>query len=204
MKRTLLAIFCVCILMNSFGQKDWSAKFNGYVLQRDSTITPGYLKFNGSSEAKGIKIELYKKPNERPQIFYAFDLLGYSYDKDTIKIFEHFELFGNHKKQFDYIEGKIETRGALTLYFLQIEAPSGWINNGPNRISYGSMVLNPEKIYAIESKNKVLAVVGKKNFKEVMISLLKDDHLLVNEIETNKLKFKDIKTIIKKHNQNTD
>ncbi len=187
--------------------QNWEEKFNGYVVTLDSMIIKGYLKYDVGVKGKGVKINLYKKPNERPQEFYTLELLGYVFRKDTFEIINnvHPKKVGSPRwKKFE--AGKIEaivlSRGKLVLYKIPEEYVQELISyDKPSTFSPQRFVAYKYFVYAIMDVEGEIIYIESKDFIEKMPPVIEGAPDLVTRIKNKELKFKDMERIVKEYNR---
>jgi hypothetical protein len=214
MRNIVSIIFFLVIVIQAFGQKNWEEKFNGYVLTRDSVAVKGYLKFEVGDADRGTKINLYKKPNEKPQVFYSLELLGYAVKKDTFEI-----LPNDHPlpaapptlikpQRPAMVEAKVLCRGKFLLYEIQETSyalkpgtsPAGKTIGTAEHLATSPYEASQYIIYGIMDDEGIMTYVVKDDFIEKMKMLLHDVPDLVTRIENKELKFRGMEQIVKAYN----
>ncbi len=197
MKQLTITTILLVTSIIAFGQKNWEAKFNGYVKTRDDRTINGYLKFEVGFKDRGTKIKLYKNPKDSPQIFYSLEVKEYAHKKDTFKIFTNIKPSEDKKRILDIVEAKRICKGELELYEIPEYSYSAMIIPG-----MGIMATDYANfIYLVIDKEESVICINRETFKEKIIEIINDRQDLVDKVNSEELKFRHIDKIIEAYNK---
>lgn len=197
----LLTFIQLSLCFESIGQKDWESKYNGFVVTEDSSIMKGFLRFEVGSVDRGKKIKLSKKPNDSPLIFYALDLRGYVFKKDTFIIVHNLQPFDDDTRTISKAEALVVQSGKLKLLKVEeVYLSQMWGLNPAQLGLQNTLAITKEHTKIIRDSNGNMISIRRKNFKDNMKTLLKDAPDLLNQIENNTLGYSELERIIESYN----
>jgi len=203
--KSFVVLCLVASAQISNGQSKWEAKYDGFVVTIDNKKVVGFTRSLGSDKERGTKIQLLKEPGGTQQIYFAADLLGYAIGKDTFRVFHNLQPFTDNEENIPHAEAKIVENGRLVLY--DIATVSGYYtitSPGVGGTMQSTPIIDVDHTKLIRARNGELVGIDRENFVVEMKGLIKDAPDIVERIESRKLKFKDLKKIVREYNGRFD